>query len=102
MVKDLQARFGIPDKLRFELDQHNMERAIIKTNEAQATIYLQGAHITHYQPTGHEPLLFLSSKSNFAKGKAIRGGIPIIFPWFGPKKDDPTAPMHGFARTSQW
>ena len=102
MVKDLNDRFAIPSALHFELDQHGMERTIIKTPAAEAIIYLQGAHITHYQPAGAEPVLFLSSKSNFTPGKAIRGGIPIIYPWFGSKQDDPTAPMHGFARTSQW
>jgi glucose-6-phosphate 1-epimerase len=102
MVKELQKKFGIDKQLRFELDPHDMPRAIIKTDLAEAIIYLNGAHITHYQPAGHAPVLFLSSKSNFIPGKAIRGGIPIIYPWFGPKKDDPTAPMHGFARTSQW
>jgi glucose-6-phosphate 1-epimerase len=101
-IYDLNSRFAIPGALHFELDEHSMERAVVKTPQAQAIIYLQGAHITHYQPAGHQPLLFLSSKSNFAPGKAIRGGIPIIFPWFGPKSDDPKAPMHGFARTSIW
>src|SRR5204863_2205837 len=95
-------RFAIPNALHFELDQHGMERAVIKTPQAEAIVYLQGAHITHYQPAGQKPVLFLSSKSNFAPGKAIRGGIPIIFPWFGAKKDDPKAPMHGYARTSPW
>src|SRR3954462_4786839 len=102
MVKELNDRFGIDGALKFELDEHGMERAIIKTPQAEATIYLQGAHVTHYQPTGHKPVLFLSSKSNFASGKAIRGGIPIIYPWFGAQKDNPLAPMHGFARTSPW
>src|SRR5205807_9344732 len=102
MVKSLNERFAIPNALLFEIDQHGMERAVIKIPQAEAIIYLQGAHITHYQPAGQKPVLFLSSKSNFAPGKAIRGGIPIIFPWFGPKQDDPKAPMHGFARTLQW
>jgi glucose-6-phosphate 1-epimerase len=101
-IEQLQSRFAIPNTLHFELDEHGLERAIIKTRPAEAIIYLQGAHITHFQPKGEKPLLFLSSKSNFAPGKAIRGGIPLIFPWFGPKSDDPKAPMHGFARTSQW
>ena len=43
MVKELQARFGIEDKLRFELDGHNMERAVIKTEDAEAIVYLNGA-----------------------------------------------------------
>lgn len=101
-IEELQSRFAIPNALHFELDEHGMERAVVQTPQAEAIIYLQGAHITHYQPSGHKPVLFLSSKSNFAPEKAIRGGIPIIFPWFGAKKDDPAAPMHGFARTSRW
>ena len=101
-VAELQARYGIGDQLRFELDQHGMERALIRTKAAHAIIYLNGAHIAHFQPMGERPLLFLSSKSNFTPGKAIRGGIPIIYPWFGAKQDDPSAPMHGFARTSLW
>jgi glucose-6-phosphate 1-epimerase len=102
MVKELNHRFGIRNALHFDLDQHGMERAVVKTPQAEAIIYLQGAHITHYQPAGHKPVLFLSSKSNFAPGKPIRGGIPIIYPWFGAKVDDPSAPMHGFARTGMW
>jgi glucose-6-phosphate 1-epimerase len=102
LVKELNERFGISNALLFERDEHGMERANIKTRQAEATVYLQGAHITHYRPARQKPLLFLSSKSNFAPGKAIRGGIPIIYPWFGPKSDDPKAPMHGFARTSLW
>src|SRR5258706_14744578 len=101
-VSELQQRFGIGDQVRFEADQHGMERAVIKTRHAHAIIYLNGAHITHFQPAGEKPILFLSGKSNFIPGKAIRGGIPIIYPWFGAKQDDPKAPMHGFARTSQW
>jgi glucose-6-phosphate 1-epimerase len=101
-VAELQERFGIGDQVHFEADQHGMERAVINTRHALAIIYLNGAHITHFQPIGQKPILFLSGKSNFIPGKAIRGGIPIIYPWFGAKKDDPKAAMHGFARTSQW
>jgi len=102
MVKELQDEFGLGDEIRFELDQHGMERAILRSPYSEAIVYLNGAHVTHFQLFGQPPLLFLSSKSNFIPGKAIRGGVPIIYPWFGKFKDDPTAPMHGFARTSQW
>src|SRR5262249_28059625 len=36
------------------------------------------------------------------QGRAIRGGVPICFPWFGGKADDSKAPAHGFARTTAW
>ncbi|BCM93074.1 putative glucose-6-phosphate 1-epimerase [Abditibacteriota bacterium] len=62
-----------------------------------AELYLQGAHLTRFKDW-----LYLSSRSHFAEGKAIRGGIPVVFPWFGPKRDDASAPQHGWARTSLW
>jgi glucose-6-phosphate 1-epimerase len=44
----------------------------------------------------------MSGKSLFTRGKAIRGGIPVCFPWFGPHASDSSLPVHGFARISQW
>ena len=49
-----------------------------------------------------KPVLFVSRKSLFTPGKAIRGGVPIIFPWFGSRSDGKPGPDHGFARTSEW
>ena len=69
---------------------------------ASARVYLQGAHVTHYQPRGASPVLFTSAASHFAPGKPIRGGVPVIFPWFGPHADRTDLPAHGFARTAEW
>ena len=63
-------------------------------------MYLHGAHVTSWKPTGKEEVLFLSSQSRWENDRAIRGGIPICFPWFGNKADDPKAPAHGFVRTT--
>src|SRR5262249_2924492 len=41
-------------------------------------------------------------RSQFVAGRAIRGGVPVIFPWFGPRADAPSAPEHGFARVAEW
>ncbi len=62
-----------------------------------ADIYLQGAHLTRFRDW-----LFLSKTSNFAAGRAIRGGVPVIFPWFGPNQTDANLPQHGWARTAIW
>src|SRR5260221_3079702 len=72
--------------------------AKIKVNSAasNAEIFLQGAHVTHFQRKDETPLLFLSQKSRFVEGQAIRGGIPVILPWFGAREGQPA---HGFART---
>ena len=77
-------------------------RISIATPLATAEVYLQGAHIARYQPAGAAPVLFLSEKTHLAPGKAIRGGVPIIFPWFGARAGHPESPAHGFARTMEW
>jgi hypothetical protein len=58
--------------------------------------------VVAWQPPGERPVLFTSPNSAFAPGRAIRGGIPIIFPWFGANRHAPAAPQHGFARTATW
>lgn len=99
---ELQARFGIPEILRFEAGAKGLVRAVVCAPQAEAEVYLQGAHVTHYQPRGDRAVLFLSERSRFDRGAAIRGGVPIVFPWFGPKAGEPSAPMHGFARLAEW
>ncbi len=70
---------------------------------AQGTIYLHGAHVASWRPAGApRDILWMSAKSHFASGKPIRGGVPICFPWFGAKKNEPAAPAHGFARLKEW
>ena len=44
----------------------------------------------------------MSPDSVFEKGKPIRGGIPVCFPWFGPHAADSSKPLHGFARINDW
>jgi len=72
----------------------------IENNSATAKIALQGAHLLHYQQHDTPPLLWLSEKSHLESGKAIRGGIPICWPWFGKHSEDAALPQHGFARTT--
>jgi glucose-6-phosphate 1-epimerase len=107
---DLQAltdQFAIPGVFAFDQTEHGLIRAAITTPACTAELYLQGAHLTQWQPAGQEPVLFLSARSLFEPGKPIRGGVPIIFPWFGPRtandcSDRTDGPMHGFARTQEW
>ena len=65
-------------------------------------IALQGAHIFDFRIKGRSPLLFLSDTSYFKVGKAIRGGVPVCWPWFGAHVSNPLLPNHGFARTNIW
>ncbi len=72
------------------------------TPPAEAHIYFHGAHVSHFAPAGREPLLFESARAYFESGKPIRGGVPVIFPWFGPHREGAAKPAHGFARTRAW
>ena len=74
----------------------------IQNGQAEAKIALQGAHLFHYKVKNQASLLWLSESAYLEEGKAIRGGIPVCFPWFGKNKDDHTLPQHGFARTQIW
>jgi glucose-6-phosphate 1-epimerase len=94
--------FAIPNALQFDTAPGGLARAVISSPLAEAEIYLQGAHIAHWAPRGEKPVLFVSSKTFLEPGKPIRGGVPIIFPWFGARSDGQPGPAHGFARTSLW
>ncbi|HFU74190.1 MAG TPA: D-hexose-6-phosphate mutarotase [Helicobacteraceae bacterium] len=74
----------------------------IKNSNATAKIALQGAHLFEYKRPHQAPLIWLSKTAQFQKNKAIRGGIPICWPWFGAHPVDTSLPNHGFARTMEW
>ena len=101
-VSELETQFGIAGALQFEEDPGGLIRAAISTPLCEAEIWLQGAHISRWTPEGDDPVLFMSSASAFAPGKAIRGGVPVIFPWFGGRSDGKPGPAHGFARSMVW
>jgi glucose-6-phosphate 1-epimerase len=100
-IDDLNRSFSVDGAARFEPGQGGLARLALNTALGSAHIYLHGAHVTHYQPAGQPAALFLSSKAFFEPGRAIRGGIPICWPWFGPRESDKAA-MHGFVRTRPW
>ena len=77
----------------------DLPKISVKTAWSTAEIYLHGAQVTGFQKNGEPPLLFMSRSSQFAVGKAIRGGVPIVFPWFGAREG---LPDHGFARVTEW
>lgn len=100
-VAHLVERFAIPGSLSFR-EKDGLIFAGITSASASGTICLQGAHLLHWVPRGQQPVLFLSQKSEMAPGKAIRGGVPLLFPWFGPRHDGKNGPAHGFARVQPW
>lgn len=74
----------------------------IDTKLCSAEVSLYGAQVLRWAPAGQRPVLYMSPKAVFRKGKALRGGIPLCWPWFGKNSEDPSLPSHGIARTSLW
>ena len=75
---------------------------VVETEEATAKVSVYGAQVLAWAPKEHEPVIYLSPRATFEEGKAIRGGIPICWPWFAKHPEDESLPFHGFARTSLW
>ena len=96
-IDSLNAQYGLGDQLVFCEHPSGLVFAKVKTDHCTGEFFLQGAHVTEYQD-----LLFMSSQAVFAQGKALRGGIPICFPWFNSHPLDANLPAHGWARTSPW
>lgn len=89
---------------------NGMKKVVIDTAYGVAEVYLQGATVTRYATkgaggvggVGGREVIFLSKSSSFAAGKAIRGGVPVCWPWFGPHPTDAKLPQHGIARNREW
>lgn len=98
---ELNVRYGAPGKIVFREGKTGYPEVAIANKYGSAEISLYGAHVLSYRPTGNHPVLFVSGKSNFTPGKAIRGGIPVCWPWFGWNGPE-GSPQHGFARIMPW
>jgi glucose-6-phosphate 1-epimerase len=109
---DELARDHSVDGARWEAGPGGLPMLMVRTEQCEARLFAHGAHVAAWTPAGQRPGLHLSPKSAFDAKKAIRGGVPVIFPWFGNRADDPfvdgdgpdgrPSPAHGFARTRPW
>lgn len=92
----------LPTGIRLVTAQGSLPAVEVTTDAATALVYLHGAHVAEWTPTGQKPVLWMSEHGVFSPTAALRGGIPVCFPWFGPNLSDATAPNHGWARISPW
>ncbi|MGE5986581.1 D-hexose-6-phosphate mutarotase [Klebsiella michiganensis] len=84
---------------RRQLD--DLELIVVDHPQVKASVALQGAHLLSWKPAGEEEVLWLSGNTPFKNGVALRGGVPICWPWFGPSAQQ-GLPSHGFARNLPW
>jgi glucose-6-phosphate 1-epimerase len=101
-IDELNKQFAIAGVASITAGNGGLPRVCISGPAATGEVYLHGAQLTSWYPAGAEEVIFLSKQSQWAAGHAIRGGIPVCFPWFRNKADDPKAPSHGFVRTKAW
>jgi D-hexose-6-phosphate mutarotase len=92
-------KLELPGRVELVANPGGLPKIRVTSAFSTGEIYPHGAHVTQFQKNGEQPLLFLSRQSLFAPDKAIRGGIPVCFPWFGAREG---AVMHGIARLSTW
>ena len=98
--EELNLRLGAPGRIAFR-EREGFTCVVLANRFATCELSLYGGHVLSYRPVGLGPLLFLSEKAVYREGRAIRGGIPLCWPWFG-ASTEPGKPSHGFARISWW
>lgn len=103
---DLTQQFGIPGKVEFSLGAGNLTMVSLRHGLSDCAISLYGAQVLSCHLNQQE-VLWLSPLNDYAPGRAIRGGVPLCWPWFGPYVKHPDLPAsdrpaHGFARIRNW
>src|SRR5690554_2572029 len=107
----------IPQSLRSLIDETDGQRRaewagreVWLANEAwgELAVSLQGAQVLHYRPAGDDGdgWLWVTPTPQALPG-AIRGGIPLCWPWFADEhtadeSPDRSGPLHGPARKAAW
>ena len=100
---ELNQRFEIPGIVKIVEGRNGLPCVRVTTPRASGEVYLHGAHVTSWKPADEdEEVLFVSSKTKWQNGLAIRGGVPVCFPWFAERAEDPKSPAHGLVRTKSW
>lgn len=99
----LNKDFGIGNEVCFKDVEEGITLIVVDTAQATASVSLMGSQVLTWHPKNQvEPVLWVSKLAQYLPGKAIRGGVPICWPWFGAHPSDSHLPGHGFARVVPW
>ena len=102
LIATLNQGFGRDSDVQFGEGRGGLPLLRLGYGRASAEVYLQGAQVTRYRPVADIDLLWMSESATYRPGKALRGGIPLCWPWFGPAGDNPERPQHGYARNAEF
>ncbi len=102
-LDDLNATHALSDQLAFIAGPGGLPLIQVRNAHAQAQVSLHGGQVLSFRPhTASADLLFVSERARYQAGAAIRGGVPVCWPWFGADPEGLGRPNHGFARTRPW
>lgn len=102
-LEQLNNQYKITGQLEIIAGKGGLPMIQIKSAKAQALISIHAGQVLSFQPNGEsEDVMFLSSKAYYQDGKAIKGGAPICWPWFGADPEGKGRPGHGFVRNRGW
>jgi len=102
-IASLNKKFGMGKELGFKEIAAGIIAIEVDTALATASVSLMGGQVLTWHPKSQqEPVLWVSKLAQYVPGKAIRGGVPICWPWFGAHPSDSHLPGHGFARVVPW
>lgn len=102
-IEQLNADYGITDKVKFVEGKGGFPVMEISNEYAKAAISVYAGHVLSFQPVDlAEDVMFFSSKAYYQDGKAMKGGVPVCWPWFGPDPESKGRSSHGFVRNRPW
>jgi glucose-6-phosphate 1-epimerase len=102
-LAQLDREYGIPGQLQFTAGTGDCPFIEITNAQARAVISIYGGQVLAFQPqSAAHDLMFVSKNAYYQAGKAIKGGVPVCWPWFGPDPAGQGRPSHGFARNRLW
>jgi glucose-6-phosphate 1-epimerase len=102
VLNRLNDAWGQPERVTFSQSPLGGPVVTLAGPAGTAVVAIQGAQLLSWTPAGHDPVVWLSPVGRLGTGKAVRGGTPICWPWFGGHPADPAKPAHGIVRTRDW
>ncbi len=102
-IEQLNNDHGVAGQVTFVTGEGGFPFINVQNDKASALISVYAGQVLSFQPRhAHDDLLFLSERAYYQSGKAIKGGVPICWPWFGPDPEGLGRPAHGFLRNRMW
>jgi len=97
-----ESTIPLPASVTLVTGRGELSAVQVRTPRCTGEVYLHGATVTEWTPTGAQPVIFVSEHSHWSGQEPIRGGIPLCGPWFGPGRNGGMDPIHGFFRLTEW